>query len=468
MHRTIRPWMRFSLSAGKSCPRVLFAFFLILAFGITHVINILAMQIVHDLASDKLAQNGYAPELPPPEQVKFPITRPVVSANGLDPLIVESLNKTLSNWLRYFYDPNLSQSPAELLDRYQSVYEEQQAALQFLHQIRLSDPELFAQYAQAFPISLERIYFISSRHCMETGDTITSANLLGDLLQLRKVLASPPTPVMGFGYPGIYDSIPKLGARLKPNDPARPNIEQLIKELLDDSEYQYAYRDQAAVLLILQDNDVDPFKLLNPFKKRHYAKLVDASLSRLRQIQNGNCNDYDFTRELQSIPFFIKNSSINLYDTYGTYIRKGIPFPENSAKNYDPQAAFDLLNNDQNILDEIESNHLTAVALACQLYRIDHGVWPAKLDDLSPKYLPLPPQSYARADDKLVLYRISYESGDTREALISLPYPLSTFNKPLRPNLFTAYPYFHIDLIPSAITDFYHTAPASVEPLTPP
>lgn len=282
-----------------------------------------------------------------------------------------------------------------------------------LHKARIDNDGKFVGYPLYENVMLIKADLTNARLAFESGDNEAGAEILLDVLALYRMVVQDPNLLCEYQnktqsvWPGLFtyeSEIPGaiddplnsitasarlLGLGLKPHDPAADLVKKLAGEFANDAYAQGAYRHYVAQQL-LKAEDCFELELLSPTIRKYYASAADSAVVNHAKIQAGYFN----------LP------TLKAFDLHNALIFH----PANS----DPRYGYEyVLNND------LTTNHLTAIGLACRLYHADRGEWPRYFQDLAPDYIPVLPRFSYRPRETLHLMRLNYtHAGVERVVLV--------------------------------------------------
>ena len=236
------------------------------------------------------------------------------------------------------------------------------------------------------------------------GNDAEAVERLRDVLHISRTLQADDYLIswlVGVGIEGLACNSTQL---IAPDLSVRNvNVRPLIEELLDEKPYGEAQKR----------------KLLNERIRRIHRYTKSAQ----RDWLLAPLADRDLIRELSSFEIFLQAAdSTNFAEAQVILKRRPDDIQQIRARSYGPYFAyiprysrwFDVGNDLAPWFDRsyriIAERRLTAVALACQLYRADHGQFPQSLDQLVPTYLPAIPRDPFFSDGRPIGYAIKTHS----------------------------------------------------------
>jgi hypothetical protein len=395
-------------------PRIFFAIFLVFSFALIHF-NFSR----HAKSRKTSAQNALS---------QIQINSPYAIPNNPDKLYLQAV-QLLTESLANLAQKNLGtemladQPKPQTLATCKSIFDETPKIRELLRDARLKDVQKLGDFRYAQIESLIGICVYSAYHCIETGNTKQAAEILLDAWHLDRltmhhvVWIFPLRPLSSADSP-LRLCIRRLGMRLKPNDPATPGVHNLIAQLLNESYVKSTYVYYALFKLLNFDRQKDSFFLVDPFLSRQYAEQVEIFLDNLRKIELGQF-DIAFLENFRPArrPLLLPPPLSTL---------------EASSSLLSPIDKVNIF-----LQNDVPDIRLTALSLACQLYRIHHNAWPTDINSLAPQFIPkipaLPIEPYIPRytirpfilfGERLPsprIYRVKYSGGFERTLLTAGP-----------------------------------------------
>lgn len=351
-------------------PRIWIALFLALTFYPLH------LTLSHYAKSQQAsAKQDY-------EQRKSSFTFPEPNESSkLYAKAVELIDKPLQKRLEtaLFFDLLSIKPDADRLETFKLIFESSGEIRKLLHDARVNRANSLGAIPKPQIQSLIALCVDSAFYCIETGDRAQAAEILLDALHFDRLILNNISLLFTRGWwqinePQIQLCIRRLGMRLTPDDGARDGVTKLIAALLDESYALYSY----TYMVDSQRRDYDiyrgKFPLVEPLLSIQNAQQIRMILDNIHQIET---HHYDRTMQLN---YITAHPHPPLHTDWKRMLVTFMMPQDIAAMNLSIEPAI---------------NRMTALALACQLHRVDHNAWPTRLDQLAPKYIrDIPPANF--------------------------------------------------------------------------
>lgn len=225
------------------------------------------------------------------------------------------------------------------------------------------------------------------------GDDVEAIERVRDVLHVARSLYADPFPIsqlVGRGVDALaFDTAQTIAPGLRLDTPAtRQRVMALIADLLDEGPAWRGMESSIRMSCLETTDLVDwrarDFWLVHPAADREvvrtnrgYARAADAGRLRNAPQVRAALADAGFqTHEVDRQRGWGGTGSLRAVPRYSRWFLLGADYLPRYFEVH---------------FRAIAERRVTAVSLAAQLYRADHGHWPARLDELVPAYLPAVP-----------------------------------------------------------------------------
>jgi len=374
---------RFRAIVGFS-PRMFFALFLLVSFLLMHFNffrHAKSRKVLGQKALFNIQLDSISPDPNDPDKLYFQA--------------VQLMSESLADRARIDLDTEmLAEQPSpQTLSTCKTLFDETSNIRELLHDARLKGVRKFGDFQYAQMDSLIGICVYSAYHCLETGDSKQAAEILLDAWHLERLAIYHVdwAFMQSDSDSPLRLCIRRLGMRLKPNDPATQGVRDLIAQLLNESYVKGNYVFYAQFELLDFERQKDSYFLVDPFIERQYATQAEKILDNLRKIELGQFD----------------NAFLNNFKPSRPLIEhRMFPTRWNHLEAIDEANIF--------FANEVPDKRLTALALACQLYRIQHNAWPTDINALAPDFIPKIPVLPIEPNPSARIYRVKYNGGFER------------------------------------------------------